>query len=242
MIKNIYIQKSSIIHNVDFWPKFIVFLILFPLTAFMAKTKILILLGIILVAIIIASKIDLKKFLREIKNYVIPITIGITILALFFRPGSINVRLLQGAELSLRFALLIAFGIFFSMVTNPIEIPVGFLRAKIPHKYGVTLMVGYRMMPLISRKITTIIQAQKARGASFRPSLKKINKFFLQLTSLIIPSIYATLDMSVKLSDALISRGYNPEGKITVPTKKWNIYDFCLISLSVLILIVSLIK
>jgi energy-coupling factor transporter transmembrane protein EcfT len=98
------------------------------------------------------------------------------------------------------------------------------------------------MMPLISNKISVIVAAQKARGASFRFSLSKIELFFKQLFSLIIPILHATLEMSVRLSDALISRGYDPDGKISYPTNKWGFYDYGLTFISLFVFGLSFVK
>jgi energy-coupling factor transporter transmembrane protein EcfT len=137
--------------------------------------------------------------------------------------------------------LLISFGILFSLITNPIEFPTGFMQIGIPHKFGVTLMVGYRMMPLLSNKINTVIDAQKARGADFKFRLNKISDFFTRIFSLIIPIIHSTLETSVRLSDTLISRGYDPDGKITKPRTVFSIPDFLIIGISILILVISLV-
>jgi energy-coupling factor transporter transmembrane protein EcfT len=240
MIKQTYIERHSIVHELDFWTKFICLLIILPLASFLINIEYLGFLLLFLFVLVIASKIGFGKFWREVRHYIVPITLGLTLLSLVFSEGNINQRLFSGLALAIRFSLLISYGFLFSMVTNPVEIPAGFMRAKIPHKYGVTLMVGYRMMPLLTNKITTIIQAQKARGASFRFSIKKIKKFFLQLTSLIVPLLHSTLEMSVRLSDALISRGYNPDKPITIPKKKWSVYDFGFTVFSMFALIISL--
>jgi energy-coupling factor transporter transmembrane protein EcfT len=233
-------KKTSL--KLDFWAKIISILIFLPLSAFLIQPKFLILPLIILAVIFITLKINFRSFLGQSKNYIIPLSIGLIVLSLIFTPGDITSRLIIGSLLSVRFALLIAFGIVFSMITNPIEFPSGFIRVKVPHKYGVTLMVGYRMMPLISEKISAIVAAQRARGASFRFSLSRIGLFFKQLFSLIIPILHATLEMSVRLSDALISRGYDPEGKISYPTNKWHLYDYGLTFISLLVFGISFLK
>lgn len=242
MIKDLYIQRASLVHELDFWAKILSLLVFFPLAAFLASPPLLILIGSILIGLLILSKIGVKKFWNRTKSYLIAISVGLLALSLLFTPGSLQFKILEGVELSIRFASLITFGMLFSMVTNPIEIPTGFLRAKLPHKYGVTLMVGYRMMPLLTDKISSIMSAQKSRGASFKFSLKTPNKFFKQMLSLVVPLLHATLEMSVRLSDALISRGYNPEGKITVPNRKLSKTDLGLIFLSITTLVISIIK
>lgn len=239
MITTSYIQKSSIIHSLNFWTKLICLSLILPLVAFISSAKWLPLLVFVFITIFTLSRIGFQRFWRMVKVYIISITVGLLILSLLFSSGNGQEKIISALVLALRFSLLISFGMLFSAVTNPIEIPAGFMQIKIPHKFGVTLMVAYRMMPLLSKKIKTIIDAQKGRGASFRLSLKKPSRFFYQIISLIIPLLHATLEMSVRLSDALISRGYNPEGKITVPPARSNIYDLCLLGTSFGIMIVS---
>lgn len=237
MIKQLFIQKASIIHELDFWTKFLCLLLLFPLSAFIAPIKLLPLLLIIFLAFLMISKIGIEKFWENTRLYHIPITVGVTLLSLVFSPGDLQTRFIYGAILAIRFILLISYGVLFSMVTNPIEIPGGFLRARLPHKYGITLMVGYRMMPLISDKISTIIDAQKARGAEIKFSIRNLPKLFPVLASLIVPILHSTLETSVSLSDTLISRGYNPDGKITVPPTRPGLIDFFILATAFLILL-----
>ena len=241
MIKELYIQKSSIIHGLNFWTKFLCFLLILPLTAFLSSAKALVLIAGIFFIFLSLSKISWQKFWQMTKIYIIPITIGVIILSLFFSPEIWQKRIIEGLILAIRFSLLISFGILFSAVTNPIEIPAGFLQAKIPHKYGITLMVGYRMMPLIAQKIGTVIDAQKARGAKIELSFKNLPYLPFIVTSLVVPILHSTLETSVRLSDTLIARDYNPEGKITTPPAKINFYDALIFSFSLLILIIGMI-
>lgn len=189
-----------------------------------------------------ASKIGLARFWQNTRLYIVTVTAGVSILSLFFSPGSLETRVIAGLFLSLRFILLVSFGVLFSMVTNPIEIPGGFLKARLPHKFGITLMVGYRMMPLISQKIFTIITAQKARGANISFSLKNIPKLPFYFSSLTVPILHSTLETSVRLSDTLISRGYDPNGRITVPPKKLSYNDIVFVTISLVFVLFSWIK
>jgi energy-coupling factor transporter transmembrane protein EcfT len=239
MLKGFFVQKTSIVHDLDFWTKFLCFLLLLPLTAFISPASLLPLIAFMFITLFTLSKIGWQKFWQQTKMYHIPITIGIIILSLVFSPRMIYQRFFQGLVLATRFILLISFGVLFSMVTNPIEIPAGFLRAKLPHKYGVTLMVGYRMMPLISKKISTTINAQKARGADLRFSFKRLPKLVPQFAALMVPILHSTLETSVKLSDTLISRGYNPGGKITLPPGKLKKEDFTIFIISTTLSVIT---
>lgn len=242
MIKELYIKKESLIHKLNFWTKFLCLLLFLPLAGFLAPVKILPVLIIILFYFLVSSKIPFKKFWSLTKFYIIPITIGITILSLFFYKGPLEQRLLQSLILAVRFIILISFGVLFAMVTSPIEIPAGLLKAGIPHKYGITVMVAFRMLPLISQKIKSIIDAQRARGAEIKISFKNLLKLPPLFISLMIPILHSTLETSVRLSDTLISRGYNPEAEITIPPTKFKKTDYTILLFSAIILVLSVVK
>jgi energy-coupling factor transport system permease protein len=188
------------------------------------------------------SKIAFEKFWNLTKLYIVPIAIGIVLLGLIFYQGALIDRFKEGLILAIRFSILICFGILFAMVTNPIEIPTGLLKIKIPHKYGITVMIAFRMLPLISQKIKSIVDAQKARGAILEFSIKNFFKLPSRLMALMVPVLYSTLEISVKISDALISRGYNPKRKITIPLSKIGRIDIIVFSVSIIVLLISFIK
>lgn len=242
MIKDIYIKKKSTIHDLDFWTKFLCMLLILPLAGIIAPLKILPIIVIFLFIFLIMSKISLKTFWNMTKSYNIPITIGVILLSLLLSGGTLLERFMDGLIFSIRFIVLISFGVLFAMTTNPIEIPMGLMKARIPHKYGITVMVGYRMLPLISQKIGKVIDAQKARGAEISFSLRNFRGFIIRLISLVVPILHSTLESSVKLSETLISRGYNPDGKITLPPSKIKKNDWIFLITSVLILLFSLKK
>ena len=242
MIKELYIKKESLIHKLNFWTKFLCLLLFLPLAGFLAPVKILPVLIIVFFYFLISSKTPFKKFWSLTKFYIIPITIGITILSLFFYKGPLEQRLLQSLILAIRFIILISLGVLFAMVTSPIEIPAGLLKVRIPHKYGITVMVAFRMLPLISQKIKSIIDAQRARGAEIKISFKNLLKLPPLFISLMIPILHSTLETSVKLSDTLISRGYNPEAEITTPPTKFKKTDYTILLFSVIILVLSVVK
>jgi len=241
MIKDIYIKKKSTIHNLDFWTKFLCILLILPLAGIISPLKILPIIVIFLFVFLITSRINLKTFWNITKSYNIPITISVVLLSLFLSEGTLTMRLTDGLIFALRFIILISFGVLFAMTTNPIEIPMGLMKARIPHKYGITVMVGYRMLPLISQRIGKVMDAQRARGGEISFSLRNFKGFVTRLISLMVPILHSTLESSVKLSETLISRGYNPNGKITLPPSRFKKNDYVFLAVSVLILLAILI-
>jgi energy-coupling factor transporter transmembrane protein EcfT len=236
-------RKKRNSFRIDFWPKVFCFLVFLPLASFLGGELLLAAITLLLFFSVWRSKIGFWRFIKPAAIYIVPITISIFLIYLLIsRQSPLDSILANAAILSLRFGLAIASGVFFSLITNPIEFPAGFMQAKIPHRYGVALMVSYRMMPLISAKISAIVDAQRGRGASFRFDVSRPFDFFYRMNSLIIPVLYNTLSMSVRLSDALIARGYNPYGKITYPPRQFTRTDFFISLFSLLIFIFSIIK
>jgi len=227
-MKNFYIEKTSIIHNLNFWTKFICLLLLMPVSAFLAPPKLLLVIVFPFIVLSFISKIELKKFWNATKLYNVSIVIGMTLLTLIFSHGTLLNRLIEGLVLSIRFIILICFGVLFAMITNPIEIPTGMLKVKIPHKYGITVMIAFRMLPLISQKIKNIIDAQRARGAKLKLNIRTLPELIPRFISLMVPILHSTLNISVEISDTLISRGYNPDGRITIIPSKFKTGDYAL--------------
>ncbi|MFA6376310.1 MAG: energy-coupling factor transporter transmembrane component T [Candidatus Paceibacterota bacterium] len=227
-------------YNFNFWVKFLCFLIFLPLGSFLGNTFSLVLIALLLIFSVIVSGVGSKKFIAQSLIYGLPVAAGIFVV-FFIANDHMPAGLLLGkaAIFSLRFVFVIASGILFSLATDPIDFPAGFSQAKIPHRFGVALMVSYRMMPLLSKKMAAIVDAQRGRGASFGFNIFRSWDFFYRINSLVIPVIYNTLSMSLRLSDALISRGYNPYGKITFPPVQFGRKDAVLLMFSCTIFLFS---
>jgi energy-coupling factor transporter transmembrane protein EcfT len=236
-----YVEGISPIHKLGFWTKFLCLLLLIPLSAFLATPPVLIFVMVVSGIMIVLSNIGLRLFWSKTKVYNIALPIMVVFLALAFSPGTLVERLLDGFVLSLRFLILTHLGVLFATVTNPLEIPLGLLRIGIPHRLGVTMMVAFRMFPLIAERFEMIILAQKARGAVFRPSRHTLRPFVLSLFSVLIPVFYATLQVSTELSDTLLTRGYDPNRPITVPPSQINLRDVGVFILSISTLIISVV-
>ena len=225
-MKDIYIKKNTIIHNLNFWTKFICFLLILPICSLLVQPLSLVYMLSLLILLIFVSKVGLKYFLKLTLPYYLIILFTIIILSLIFNENGIKIRVFDGILKSIRYCVLISFGIFFSITTSPLEIPFGMRQVGIPHRFGIIVMVGFRVFPLIINKVKNIIDAQKARGVDFNIIHGKFTNNFKKYFSLLIPIFHSTLKTSIEISDTLISRGYNPYGKIYAPPLKFNFWDF----------------
>ena len=217
-IEELYLAKHSVIHAMDIRYRFITFLIFLPIAVFVSRALFLPIICSILVVFICLSKIKFRQFWSQIRYYVFAMTLFIFVFAIVFESGDVAWRAAQGLEMSVRFALLICLGILFSMTSDPIEVPIAMMRGGLPHRFGIVVMVAYRMIPLISDRVVSVVQVQQARGAKLLRRFPDLRRLSLELMALAIPVVLSALEISVALSDTLIARGYDPHSPaITVP-------------------------
>ncbi|PIU54772.1 MAG: hypothetical protein COS89_09115, partial [Deltaproteobacteria bacterium CG07_land_8_20_14_0_80_38_7] len=144
---------ASFINSVSFWPKFLSLLILIPIAAFLGPGWLVyILIGFALLLSLVLNVL-LRDIWKSSRIYIISVVIAIPILSLIFLKGDIALRISKAIDLALRFSLLIIVGSEFSLATNPSEIPQGLLQAHFPKQFAITVMIAFRMLPLISKKI-----------------------------------------------------------------------------------------
>jgi len=231
------IKPVSKIHDLNLWTKIIILLMIFPCTVFLSPPQFLIIPICFLFCLFKVSHITFKSFWGSSKAYIIFFLLGSTIFSLAFESGDILSRFLAGILWGARFDTVIVSSIFLSLVTDPIEIPMALFRMGIPHKYGITLMVSLRMIPLIRNGIYNVIIAQKARGLNWSFCIVNPYKLILQIMSLAVPCVFIALETSVGLSDTLFARGYDPYGKITSLPLKWKYNDVLIIFIAIAILL-----
>lgn len=143
---------------------------------------------------IIGKGVKLSQSLRLILPMVgMVFVIGI----LFF---DIKVALLLSVRL---FNLLTVSFIFFRAI-NPEEMGEALRKIGIPFGFSFILTTGMRYVPLIGRKIRSIIDAQQARGIDLRPRFKNIANFMALLMPLLVQSFLLSDDLAL----AMESRGF----------------------------------
>jgi energy-coupling factor transport system permease protein len=240
VFEQLYLERGSILHRLDFWTKLLCLLVVIPVATFLAPLWVLLPISLCFVLLVLLSKIELRLFWSSVRLYWVWLTVAVMVLSMVFSAGALLNRAIVGSVLSAKFAILIGLGVLFSMITDPMEIPIGLLRARIPHRYGVVVMVAFRMIPLITDRLNNVVVMQKARGARFRLSVLGLPRFARELASLAIPAVYLTLEISVGLSDTLLARGYDPSAHaITIPPARLTLFDVTLALLCTALLLLA---
>lgn len=222
-----YIPLDTVIHKLDPRSK-IFFTISYLIIVFLANTIIefIILLGLLLV-IRYLSKVGFGYLLSGMKLIMLIVIFTSLIHLIFNTNGAVLVtiwklQIYSGALKSIvlitvRFFLVVALMIIFTITTSPAEITnaieksLGFLK-KIGinvSTFALLMSISLRFIPTIGEETNRIMNAQISRGAnlntgSFRQRIKNF-------TPVLIPIFIATLKRADELATAMEVRGYNPD-------------------------------
>lgn len=232
--------KRIKLSDFNFFSKFFSLLFLLPCAVFITNSKILLAIIIIFfLSFIISFDVNIKKLWHVGRFYILLIFIGIFLLSLIFYNLPMAGRIVQSIMISSKFVLFTVLGFLFVLNTSPLEISTGLFQLGIPHSIGMTVVTSFRMLPLISQRIKNIIDAQKSRGLKLVLIPHKLLLFFL---SLAVPIFYSTLEISLQISETLLSRGYDPNRKITLPPFKLEFPDYYLLLCSSVLLLLALLS
>ncbi len=81
--------------------------------------------------------------------------------------------LVAGAEMALRFLVILSSSMLFVALTDPDELTHVLIRAGIPYRFGFVLSLALRFVPFFSQELSRVREAQRLRGIVFsyrRPS------------------------------------------------------------------------
>ena len=233
------VAKKSLIRHVDVRVRMLSFLFILPIAAFSADRVILAVISLLTITTISVGGLW-KGLWHTAKFFFLLTTVGLVVLSVLVGQQPLAERLLVALLLALRVNILISFGIIYALTTNPNEIPQALLKMRIPHRFGILIMIGFRLYPLILQRMQTIVQSAKARGLGMSFSLTSAR--FIKNSMLVLPSLLlTTLEVGVRLGETMLARGYDPRHPITIspdirlkaPDYLFLLGDVCLLVLAV---------
>lgn len=238
-----YIPKDSLIHRMDIRVRFLILFGFLPASSFLSNRLLLPFLVFLLFSFIYLSKIGAKTFWNNIKLYIF---ISFIIFLMFFlfnnEGGTIFDKIIYAIVIVLRFILFISFGLLYALTTNPNDIPQALMKMRIPHRFGLLLMIGFRLYPLILNKIKTVSDAIRTRGVNPKISIFRYKESIQTIKLMMIPIIISTLEIGTQIGETMIARGYNPYAPITISPRlnlKFLDYFFLLLSLGILLVSIT---
>ena len=229
MLKDItfgqYFPAQSVIHSMDARVKMVLVIALIVFIFLTGNVISLMIMTAAVFAVIGASHIPLRVYLKCLKP-IIPIIILTSILnALYVSGGIVLVDfwvitittqgLMTAAFMSVRIALLILASSLLTYTTSPTELtdaierllsPLNYIRLDV-HSLAMMMTIALRFVPTLVEETDKIMSAQKARGADLESGglVQRVKA----LMPILIPLLISSFRRAAELADAMECRCYH---------------------------------
>ncbi len=232
-----YIYRDSVIHKLD--PRIkILWLVGLSFLVFIVNNNVLVLelFGIVLLSILL-SKLPLRSVWNSSKLFIIGFTIGYVVLFSLllwdFKKGAVD-----GLFFSIKFLVLVLSSIVFAMSTSPRDLMLSMTKMKIPYELAFMLTLAIRFVPVITREINHVIDAQKARAHKIKFSLFKPIKSMETFFPILIPTFHLLLIKAFDLSLSIEARAFRSKPKRTYPPRlRFKFKDYFALALLIIVFV-----
>lgn len=221
-----YIPIDSIIHRLDPRAK-IVALFIMIVAIFVPKSwYAYLLLGILLLAVVLLSKLKLSFIFKAFKPmiFMMLFLLVINVLTLktgfiLFSIGSFNIysdAVFNTLFIVVRLLLMIMLTTCLTATTKPLDLTLGIEYLLSPlkffhfpaHEVAMMISIALRFIPTIIEETMRIMNSQKSRGVDFEEG--KLTEKIQAILSLIVPLFSVAFERAYELADAMEARGYIP--------------------------------
>ena len=254
-----YSQLDTFIHRLSGLTKLICFLLL--TSSVMLTFDIRIIFGIMILSIILfrIAKVEFKKvklmfiyvFIFLITNFFLTFLFeplyGVEIYGTCHELFRISNRYIVTLEQLFyqftkfsKYLSVIPLGLIFFFTTNPSEFASSLNNVGVSYRACSAVSLTLRYFPDVQRDYHTISLAQQARGVEMS-NKEKVLKRLKNMSNILIPLIFSTLDRVELITNAMDLRGYGKHSKRTwYAYRKLNKNDYLSITICALILLFTL--
>jgi len=219
-----YVDKSSIIHNLDARLKLIYVVLLSILVFFIHNLKEIIILSAFITTILSLSRISLNSLIKNLRPFYFA-SIFILIMYLLFARS----QLIFGILAIWRFLMLVLISLIFTFTTKISGKPLKAFNIK-PRNIATMISIAIRFVPSMFVAMEKTREAMISRLADFK-KIKHINRFMVVMLEKMLRS-------ASNLSDAMQARLYNEnvENKKII---KFKNYDY--VSIMIVLILIAVI-
>ncbi len=191
-----------------------------------AEKRLPVLGALALVPLVVASGLGLaRSWLRSLRLLAPMFLIASLITLAAFGPGI-------ALEVSLRLiAVGGAFYLFFR-TTPPEDMANALVKMGVPYVFAFILTTAMEFIPVIQRKISGIIDAQRSRGIPLEPGWRAIRYY----PALFIPVMVASFSLADELAMAMESRGFGRRGRSFYRDHRLGLKDWLAISVCTMLI------
>jgi len=248
---------ASPVHDLDPRAKILATAVLVAGLFLVDSTAGLLFVAAALVALVAASRIPLRRFLRLLRPVLFIVVLTVTFQVLFSREGAtvfewgfLEVHaggLRLGFFLALRILLLVGVAGVLTATTAPVALADGIEDLLSPlkrvwfpaHEVAMMMTIALRFIPTLGEEAEKIKGAQAARGADFSEGgpLRRARSFL----PVLIPLTVGAFRRADQLADAMESRGYRGgEGRTRYRELRFRVSDALALALTLILLLVGI--
>jgi energy-coupling factor transport system permease protein len=130
-----------------------------------------------------------------------------------------DVGLAAGAQMTLRFVLILGASFLFVLVTDPDRLAHTLIRLGVPYRYGYTLILALRFVPFFRRELVVVREAQRIRG--IHPSVRSLAGLRRTIRFTFVPVIVAALLRVDSIAMSMKGRGFGLYARRTASAEPW---------------------
>ncbi len=222
-----YIDLPSVIHRLDPRLKILLLVAVIVFIFIAGNFFALGLVSVFCIAVLMLSRIPLKMYLKNIK-VILPVILFTAIInALYVGEGTVLVKwwvitittggIERAIFMALRVVLLILISATLTYTTTPNDLTDAIERLFSPlkliglgsvvHMLAMMMTIALRFIPTLIEETQKIMNAQKARGASFEEG--KLMQRIKALIPILIPLLVSAIRRAYELAEAMECRCYN---------------------------------
>lgn len=249
-----FIDTHSVLHRLDPRIKIILLIAIIVFIFLAGNFASLGLIASFCIALLITSKIPVKMYLKNLK-VILPIVIFTAIINTFYvSTGTVLLNwwifkittdgIMRAVFMSSRVVLLILISSALTYTTTPNDLtdaierllsPLKFIGlGNLVHMLAMMITIALRFIPTLLEETGKIMNAQKARGASFTEG--KLMEKIKALIPILVPLLISSIRRAYELAEAMECRCYNGgEGRTRMKQLRLCKRDFCAIAICVLV-------
>ncbi|TRZ55335.1 energy-coupling factor transporter transmembrane protein EcfT [archaeon] len=209
-----YVHRDSFIHRLDprakmFW------LVIFSALVFMTSSPAIVT-GILAFTLLIgiAAKLPKEQLWHSTKIFIIFLPVAYVLLYIFLLGPNIG-AIVGGLVFTAKFLVLIFAAVIFTMTTSSRDMLLALTKMKVPYAFAFMLTIAIRFIPVITKEINSVIDAQRARAYEISFSLKHPVRSVEKFVPILIPVLMLLLKRSHELSLSIDSRAFRAKKKVT---------------------------
>lgn len=217
----LYVERNTLIHRLDPRSKFYLFVVILLTSALMIdELRLTGFIFIILFVLALLSRMSLKMYALLFGYTWVIFVANILIWPQYpqYRKGAVIFEMPIFGLVFTEYGLMAALSRFFLTVnpivvmfilfttTKPRDFAQGIMKLKLPYKFGYIFMLGLRFIPVITKEISEITEAQMSRGLELQRGniINKLKNYI----PIFVPMLIRMIKMSVQLGMSMESRAF----------------------------------